>query len=133
MPPRISELTRAFEAGTLDPSKFSHADHVAVAYNMLNVYDFLEASSRYAATIRALADKAGAPRKFNTTVTVAFLSLIAERMAKGQYVSYDDFIADNADLTSRKVLEAWYSSARLDCDMARTIFLLPDPCPSPQP
>ena len=123
-----SDLTSSFEAGRLDPSAFTHRDHVAVAYEMLNTHEFLEACSKYAATIRALAEKAGAPMKFNATITVAFLSLIAERMAAGQYSTYEAFIADNADLNSKRVLEAWYSPQRLHCDTARRVFLLPDVC-----
>lgn len=126
MPTSVSDLVRSFEAGQLDPSAFTHRDHVAVAYEMLSAYDFLEACHKYAATIRNLAEKAGAPMKFNATITVAFLSLIAERMATGQYSTYEAFIADNADLNSMRVLEAWYSPQRLHCDTARHVFLLPD-------
>ncbi|MEM1200370.1 MAG: hypothetical protein AAGI06_13780 [Pseudomonadota bacterium] len=127
MPQSFSDLTRLFEAGDMNPSEFSHRDHVAVAYDMLSAYEFLDACGRYAATIRALAERAGAPMKFNTTITVAFLSLIAERMAMGDYVSFEDFIANNADLESKQMLDSWYSPERLHCDMAREVFLLPNP------
>ena len=121
-----SELTRSFKTGALDPATFTHVDHVAVAYEMLRTYEFLEACSKYAASIRALAEKAGAPMKFNATITLAFLSLIAERMSAGSYQNYDDFISRNADLKSKKVLEKWYSPERLTCDTARKVFVLPD-------
>lgn len=126
MPVGASNLTEAFEAGTLDPATFTHQDHVAVAYDMLNAYEFLEACQKYAETIRALAEKAGAPMKFNATITLAFLSLIAERMSAGQYRGYEDFISQNADLKSKQVLEKWYSAERLTCETARKVFLLPD-------
>ncbi len=119
-------LTRSFETGTLDPAGFKHTDHVAVAYEMLGAYEFLEACSKYAANIRALAEKAGAPMKFNATITLAFMSLIAERMAARDYETYEDFISENGDLRSKTVLERWYSPERLNCDTARAVFLLPD-------
>ena len=131
MPASSTDLTRSFVAGDMNPSRFSHRDHLAVAYDMLSAYEFLEACSRYAASIRTLAGKAGAPMKFNATITVAFLSLIAERMAMEDYGSFEDFIADNADLESKQMLETWYSPERLHCDVAREVFLLPDPCQSP--
>ena len=66
------------------------------------------------------------PRKFNATITLAFMSLIAERMATTQYVDYDDFITSNPDLLSKDVLEQWYSPERLSSILARSIFLMPD-------
>ncbi|NNF76709.1 MAG: hypothetical protein HKN05_01645 [Rhizobiales bacterium] len=119
-------LTRSFEAGKLDPAAFKHTDHVAVAYEMLGAYDFLEACSRYASSIRALARKAGAPDKFNATITLAFMSLIAERKASGDFTTYEEFISENEDLLSKTVLESWYSPERLNCDTARAVFLMPD-------
>ncbi len=119
-------LARSFEIGELDPAAFKHTDHVAVAYEMLGAYEFLEACNKYASSISALAERAGAPKKFNATITLAFLSLIAERMASGEYKNYEEFIAQNQDLRSKNVLERWYSPERLNCDTARAVFLMPD-------
>ncbi|MGI9412757.1 MAG: hypothetical protein ACR2PM_03770 [Hyphomicrobiales bacterium] len=121
-----ADMTRSFEAQDLDNSAFRHLDHIGVAYEMLRRYDFIEASARYADNIRALAAKAGAPGKFNATITLAFMSLIAERMATTDHAGYDDFIAKNGDLRSKNVLEKWYSPARLSSELARDMFLLPD-------
>ena len=121
-----AELTRSFEACDIDAGAFRHVDHVGVAYEMLRRYDFLEASFRYAECNRTIATRAGAARKFNTTITLAFLSLIAERMEVTRHDSFDAFIADNQDLVSGKVLEKWYSPERLGSDLARSIFLMPD-------
>lgn len=126
MTARTRDLARAFEAGALDPAAFAHRDHVAVACDMLRRYDFMEATARYAAGLRFLAAKAGAPEKFNATVTLAFLSLIAERMRTSEHADYDDFIARNRDLLSKDLLGAWYSPERLRSDLARGVFLLPD-------
>jgi len=127
MPVSSTALTRSFETGELDPAAFKHTDHVAVAFEMLGSYEFLEACSRYASNIRALAGRAGAPKKFNATITLAFLSLIAERMASEEYKNYEEFISQNQDLRSKNVLEQWYSPERLNCDTARAVFLMPDP------
>ena len=120
------DLARAFEAGALDPAAFLHRDHVAVACDMLLRYDFLEATARYAAGLRSLAATAGVPEKFNATITLAFLSLIAERMRTTEHADYDDFIARNRDLLSKDLLGEWYSPERLRSDLARRVFLLPD-------
>lgn len=121
-----TELTQSFEACDIDASAFSHVDHVGVAYEMLRNHDFLSASVKYAECINTIATKAGAARKFNTTITLAFLSLIAERMQTTPHNGYDEFISKNQDLVTGNPLDAWYSPERLRSDLARTVFLLPD-------
>ena len=117
---------RAFEATELDPVAFSHADHVEMACEMLRAYGFADACAKYSSAIQALARKANAPKKFNATITFAFMSLIAERMATVPHEDYQDFIAKNMDLRSKTVLEKWYSPERLNSEMARQVFVLPD-------
>lgn len=121
-----AELARSFDAHDIDNSSFRHNDHVAVAYEMLKDGDFAEAAFRYAANIKAIAAKAGAPEKFNATITFAFMSLIAERMETTAHEDYESFIAANPDLTSKDVLQKWYSPQRLQSASARRMFLLPD-------
>ena len=120
------ELARSFEKCDIDAGAFGHMDHVGVAYEMLRRYDFIDASARYSRSINTIATSAGAADKFNTTITLAFLSLIAERMNTTHYNSFDDFIEQNQDLLSAKVLAKWYSPERLGSDLARTVFLMPD-------
>jgi hypothetical protein len=126
MSTEYAELARSFEACDIDASAFGHVDHVGVAYEMLRSYDFLTASMKYSDCINTIATKAGAARKFNTTITLAFLSLIAERMQTNPHDSYDEFISNNQDLVTGNPLEKLYSPERLRSDLARTVFLLPD-------
>ena len=121
------ELARAFEVCNIDAGNFSHADHVGVAYEMLRRYDFLDALVRYSSSIKTIAANAGAAQKFNTTITLAFLSLIAERIETTAHDSYDDFLEKNPDLFDGDVLTKWYSPERMQSDLARAVFLMPDP------
>jgi hypothetical protein len=125
MKPQYSELTMQFEAHEVDASTFGHKEHVLVAYEMLHKYSFLDASTRYAKAINTIATKAGAPEKFNMTITLAFLSLIAERVHTTTHSSFEGFLQENNDLLSKNVLRKWYSDAQLHSDFARTHFLLP--------
>ena len=120
------ELARAFAAGDVDAAAFSHLDHIGVAYEMLRGGDFLSATVKYAECIETIARRAGARRKFNTTITVAFMSLIAERMETGVHADFDAFMLDNADLLSPALLSKWYTPERLGSDLARKAFLIPD-------
>lgn len=121
-----AELTDAFEGGSLSPEGFSHEDHVAVAREMLLRHDFMEASRRYASALQRLTLKAGVPEKFNVTVTLAFMSVISERMAKDKGATFPAFLAGNPDLVSGDLLGRWYSRERLVSSAARAAFLMPD-------
>ena len=121
-----AQFIQSFEECDIDASAFGHIDHVGVAYEMLRKYDFLTACSRYSHCINTIATKAGAAGKFNTTITLAFLSLIAERMEAVSYKSFDAFIEQNQDLLAGNLLAKWYSKERLGSDLARSVFLMPD-------
>ncbi len=127
MTEEYSELLTQFEAFEVDPSKFGHRQHVQVAYEMLHKYGYLEASAKYANAINTIATHAGAPEKFNVTITFAFLSLIAERIhVTASWSSFEEFLEQNEDLLSKSALSKWYSSDQLQSDFARTHFLLPN-------
>jgi hypothetical protein len=120
-----SKLTQQFEAQDIDPASFRHSDHILVAYEMLNRYDFLSTSQKYSETIKAMATKAGVPEKFNLTITLAFLSLIAERIHNTPHSNFEEFLSQNEDLKAKNLLEKMYSTERLQSDLARKMFLLP--------
>ena len=120
------DLARSFQAGEVDAASFRHRDHVAVAYEMLRTHEFMDVTASYTKTIRSIAAKAGVPEKFNATITVAFLSLIAERMSTTPHADCEDFIARNPDLLSKDLLANRYTPERLRSDLARAVFLLPD-------
>lgn len=115
----------AFEAGRVAPSAFGHAEHLEAAFMLLRQAPFLEAVCRYVCGIRALAKRAGHPDKFNMTITFAYLSVIAERMADAPEANWPDFIGANADLYDRSLLHRWYGPARLSNPKACGSFLMP--------
>ena len=94
---------------------------------MLRKYDFLDAVANYGKSLNAIATNAGAPEKFNTTITVAFMGLIAERMNATSCTGFQDFISQNKDLLSKDVLAQWYSPERLKTALSRKVFLMPRP------
>jgi hypothetical protein len=113
----------AFEAGGLDPSSFSHRAHIEMAVAMLARTDFLDAARRYQKGVESLALKAGAQEKANLTVTLAFLSIIAERIENTERSG--DFLLANPDLLDSRLLLRLYDSKRLASPLARRVFLLP--------
>jgi hypothetical protein len=115
---------QALDAGTLDPKAFRHRDHIVLAFEALRQEEFFAASARIARGLRGLAAKAGAPEKFNATITHAYLSLIAERMREGE--TLDAFLAANPDLLDKARLRGLYSAERLADPRARQVALMPD-------
>lgn len=119
-------LLDRFEALEISAPDFHHADHVRVAYAMLDRYDFAGACSRYAQTIKSMAEAVGVPEKYNATITFAFMSVIAERKATSDSRDPESFMAANPDLLSKDILLNWYSGDRLTSSLARSQFLLPE-------
>ncbi|WP_416898883.1 MAG: hypothetical protein ACMVY4_03895 [Minwuia sp.] len=113
-----------FETRRMHNCDFGHAAHVAVAWAMLNRHDFTDAVAHFGAGIRHLAAAGGAPEKYNATITVVFLSLIAERMQPGE--DFEAFVAANPDLMTKDAVTRLYSAERLNSPEARSHFLMPD-------
>jgi hypothetical protein len=121
-----TDLLTQFENLEIDPGKFGHREHVQVAFEMLHKYSYIEACARYANAINTMAANAGAPDKFNVTITFAFLSLIAERIHGSYWSSFNEYLSQNEDLLARDALGKWYSRDELQSEYARTHFLLPN-------
>ena len=122
----MSELLSRFEAGQLAEADFDHAAHLSVAIALLRTTGFVDAVARYMNGISLLA--AENPEKVNVTITVAFLSAIAERQALSSRVTESEFLAAYPELSSRMFLSQWYDNERLASEAARELFLMPEPC-----
>jgi len=123
--PDCPELER-FVRVEINPATFPHREHVHMAFEMLRRHDFPETVLHFSRTLRAMAEKVGRPEAFHQTVTIAFLSLIAERMEGGGAADFASFAQANPDLLEKSALERWYRPERLASAAARRTFLLPD-------
>ncbi|MGH6872543.1 MAG: hypothetical protein ACREHE_13665 [Rhizomicrobium sp.] len=125
LPPGLA----AFARGEADPSAFPHREHVRMGYEMLRRHDFAQTAHLYSRALRSMAARAGKPEAFHQTVTLAFLSLIAERMpdAEDSAGDFAGFANANPDLFEKTVLARWYRPGWLASDAARRTFLLPEP------
>lgn len=118
-------LLRAFLKGEIDSRDFHHEDHVRAGFELLRQHGFPDAAARYCAALKALCARAGKPEAYHETMTLAFLSLIAERRAADGHGDFAGFAAANPDLLDRAILARWYSPERLASPLARSTFLLP--------
>jgi hypothetical protein len=123
------ELMRAFEAGRVPDGGFHHQQHVRVAWNYLTAHTLPEALARFCSALKGFAEAQGAPTLYHETITVSFVLIINERLARvGAPASWDGFAAANPDLLSWKpsVLDRYYTRDTLDSAHARRVFVMPD-------
>src|SRR5690348_7912247 len=95
---------RDFLAAEIDAVRFHHADHVRAGFEILQHHDFAEAAAAFARALKQIAMRAGAPGKYHETITLAFLSLIAERQALGRHADFESFASANPELMDKSVL-----------------------------
>src|SRR5262245_5908333 len=99
-----AELAR-FARGDCDPGNFPHREHVRMAVEMLRRHSFPETVLHYSRALREMTARIGKPEAYHETVTIAFLSLIAERM--DDRTDFESFASANPDLLDKRVLARW--------------------------
>jgi hypothetical protein len=128
MQPEQSALERevaAFEDGSTDLATFDHEAHVRVAFVLLQRHPFLDALKRIGDGLQRLAFRSGTPERFHVTVTVAFVSAVAEQAARHQTTNWFSFRATCPELLDRTHLATYYTTFELNDPIARTVFVLP--------
>jgi hypothetical protein len=122
------QLVAAFESAELPAAEFSHSAHVRVAWWYLRRHPFAEARTRLSAALQRFAAANGAHDKYHETITVAYLVVIAERLAVDGDGAWDSFVARNPDLFERRpsILERYYSAELLGSERAKREFVRPD-------
>jgi len=126
MPTDCPDLER-FVRGEIAAASFPHREHVRMAFEMLRRHDFAETVLHFSRALRSMAQQAGRPQAFHQTLTIAFLSLIAERLEDGPWEDFGAFARDNPDLLEKGALRRWYRPERLASERARRTFVLPEP------
>ncbi len=122
----------AFRAGTLSTDAFRHADHVRMAWVYVREFGLDGAMRQFADDLKHFAVAKGVPGLYHATITVAYLSVLAERMAAGPVATWEEFAAAHPDVLRWKpgLLDDFYSHERLWSPLARAQFLLPDRGPA---
>ena len=122
------ELVEAFESTTLPGDQFPHAAHVRVGWFYLCHHPLLEAMVRFKVALQRFATAQGKPERYHETITIAYLLLIAERLAGARGLSWLEFAERNPDLLrwQPSVLARYYTDDTLWSERARQVFVMPD-------
>ena len=120
-------LTR-FECLDLGPEYFDNRGHLRMGWLHLRRYGLTVGSARLCDGIRRLAEKFGAPGKFNHTLTEALMRIMSTRMRETDASDFDAFLTHNPGLVNdaRGLLARHYSDPLLNSDEARAGWVEPD-------
>ena len=122
-------LYARFLEASLTPDDLSHRAHVRLAFVCVRRHpDLAEAAVAFRAALRRLVAALGAGEKYNETLTWAYLVLVHQRMARGNFADSDAFLAAHPDLLDQRhgALSRFYELAAVtSCAEARSLFLLP--------
>jgi hypothetical protein len=118
-------LVDRFMRNEIEPDQFPHESHVEVAYGLLRRSRFPGALMALSSGLADIARRAGKADRYHETITVGFLSIIAERLMRGSTSTYAEFIRANPDLFDKNLLLRFYTSERLGSKQARQTFILP--------
>ena len=121
------EFVHAFEAAILPADQFTHAAHVRVAWWYLRHHPLGEALTRFTASLKRYAAHHGATGLYHETITVAYVLLIAERLATSPNLSWLDFSAAYPELLARQpsLLDRYYDEGTLKSPQARERYVMP--------
>lgn len=116
----------AFLEGRLELGRFRRIDHVQIGFELLKQHDFPTAAMLFCKTLKQMTLQAGVGDVYHETISIAFLSLIGERLALNPVLDFTTFADAHPDLFNKSVLAHWYSPERLRSDVARRTFVLPE-------
>jgi hypothetical protein len=116
------EFLKAFEDTTLEP--FHHRDHLRVTYLYLQKFGEEGTRERLGPAIWRYADARGGAAKYHQTITLAWVSLVAE--ASQGVPDFDAMAAQHPDLLDKNLLARHYSPEVLQSAEARERWVEPD-------
>src|SRR5205823_14717133 len=98
-----------------------------MAFEMLRRHDFAESAWLYSRALRLMTARVGKPEAFNQTTTIAFLSLIAERMERSGAPDFAAFVRAHPEVLDKRALSRRYRPDQLATALARRALVPPRP------
>ncbi|MFE4265120.1 hypothetical protein [Streptomyces sp. NPDC056883] len=126
--PAFDEVMREVMATA---SGFGHREHVHLTWLAVRSHGTTAAVDLVSDGIRRTARYAGAPQKYNATVSRAWVELVGHHAAEGDEDDFDEFAARHPALLDKRLLTRFYHPATLAGRHARTGWTEPDRAPFP--
>jgi hypothetical protein len=128
MPDPFAELMNEVMA-TAD--RFGHRQHIHLTWLAVRRYGTAAAVDLVSAGIQGVARYAGAPQKYNATVSRAWAELVGHHTAHSDTADFAAFADENPALLDKRLLTRFYTSPTLAGATARTTWVEPDLAPFP--
>ena len=121
------EFIHAFERAELPAAEFDHAAHVRAGWWYLRHHPLGDAIDRFCSALQAFATAHGAAGKYHHMISVAWMLLIAERLAADRDADWSSFSQRHPELFDKpSLVTRYYSTESLGSDRARSGFVMPD-------
>jgi hypothetical protein len=128
----IDDFERLMERVRGAGEAFGHREHLHLAWLAVREHGTAGANERIGAGIRRVAEYAGRPRKYNATVTRAWIELVGHHvMEEPDSDDFDAFLDRHPALLDKRLLARFYRSATLASAPARREWIEPDLAPFP--
>lgn len=111
--------------------RFGHRQHIHLTYLAVQNYGTGEAITLISDGIQRTARYAGAPQKYNATVSRAWVEIVAHHAEGSESADFSAFAAEHPALLDKRLLTRHYRSSTLSSDEARTGWVEPDLAPFP--
>jgi hypothetical protein len=121
-----SRFLRAFDAGRLPEDGFGHREHLRLAWILIDRLGADAAAPEIERRLSHLADAHGMPERYNRTLTLFWVRLVAHVSARRAARSSADFLAAEAWLMDPSLARRHYSAELLGSGRARAAWVAPD-------
>ncbi|MFG2822472.1 hypothetical protein ACGFX4_23940 [Kitasatospora sp. NPDC048365] len=111
--------------------RFGHRQHVQLTWLAVRNHGTAAAIDLISDGIRRTARYAGAPQKYNATVSRAWVELVGHHVGRSDAADFDAFAERHPALLDKKLLTRFYRPSTLAGDPARTGWVEPDLAPFP--
>jgi hypothetical protein len=111
--------------------RFGHREHVRLTWLAIRRCGTAAAVDLISKGIQRTARYAGAPQKYNATVSRAWVELTAHHMHEAPGESFEQLIERNPGLLDKRLLTRFYHSRTLASPAARAGWVDPDLAPFP--
>jgi hypothetical protein len=116
---------------TASAGRFGHREHVRLTWLAVRRCGMPAAISLVSDGIRRTARYAGAPQKYHSTISRAWVELVAHHVAETPTGDFDVFAGHHTALLDKRLLSRFYRTATLAGQEAKTGWVEPDLAPFP--
>jgi hypothetical protein len=111
--------------------RFSHRQHVELTWLAVRRYGTAAAIPLVSEGIKHAAAYSSTPRKYNATISRAWVEMVGHHAEQHDAATFDDFADRHPALLDKRLLIRFYRPATLASPAARTGWVPPDRAPFP--